>query len=264
MKTTKTKVKTVKDITIVPSDSIVIKEVCDRGKLGEGRNNGMAFAFLKKVGDNSFETVNAMSPCKDYLAEVTLTENTGIPTKGYGLVYKKKLDIFSDVAFMAIKILKTKQGTYNYSSSFDNDVKMLDANYLNIQKLMNEFEEMLGFSNFTKIEKAEDDYFLVTLPVEWTISTHAVSLYTLLLRMGMASDGKESFHDFYTNYKYNGGDKSLSISAKPKIDIILSNKKLPPMVFSYNKEYLTKGGQSPHNHGIIAWTGKYEEGTIGD
>ena len=74
---------------------MTITEKHDRNVLIEGRSSGMGFAMLKKDKTN-YETVNPLSPCKDYLNEVVFTENTGYPTKAHGLDYKEKLDIFKD------------------------------------------------------------------------------------------------------------------------------------------------------------------------
>ena len=47
----------------------IINKQC-RSKLCEGRSYQMGFAFLKKLDNNTFETVQPISPCKDYLNDV--------------------------------------------------------------------------------------------------------------------------------------------------------------------------------------------------
>ena len=48
----------------------------DRLKLSEGRNFGIGFAFLKKITNNKFETLNAFTACKDYLNDLIYVETT--------------------------------------------------------------------------------------------------------------------------------------------------------------------------------------------
>jgi len=241
------------------STTIEIKEVKNRGVLSEGRNNGMAFAFLQKVSDNTYETVQPFSPCKDYLNEVIITENYDVGTKGCGLKYPKKLGLFNEThAYMGIVLLKTKNNYYAYSSSIDNDKKMLLDNHKNLEKMLNDIESDLGLGSLTSIEKANDDYYLVKIPIEWCQSTHAISLYSLLLRLGMANDGKEDYHNFLENYSYNREDRSMWQYVKNKFKLVIDNKKLPPNTINYNRDALSKGMQSPHNNGFQNWIGGFE------
>lgn len=242
-------------------DSIVIKEVEKRSKLIEGRNNGMGFAFLKKVDSNVFETVQPVSPCKDYLNEVIITENTGIGTRAHGLNYKEKLDIFSDVGYMTIKILPDNSGKYYYNKSklAEEDIKILSDNYKNLENFINQIEKDLDFTDFTKIEKANDEYYLVIVPKQWLISTHAISLYTLLLRIGFVYNGKDNYNEYLSKYEYSLADKRMFESIKNKFKLILQNKKLPPNRIKYSLSALKRGNHSPHNNGIVGWDSSFEE-----
>jgi hypothetical protein len=245
---------------------VKIIEKCNRGALHEGRNNGMAFAFLQKVDDETFHTVQPASPCKDYLAEVVFTENYDIPTKGCGLSYKKKLNIFSDVAYLAMKLLKTHSNDYyNYSPSFETDVKLLSENYKNIEKLINQFEERLELKTLTTIEPANDGNFLVKLPSDWCISTHSISLYTLLLRVLMvATEGETDILNFLKDYTYNVWDRNLLGLISDKIKLIWGEKKLPPNNIPYSKQNMLKFMGSPHDNGIVSWKGSFEEVPLRD
>lgn len=240
---------------------IKIKETKNRGVLSEGRNNGMAFAFLKKVKDDVYETVQPKSPCKDYLAEVVFTEKYGVPSKGCGLYYKEKLNIFNDKAFMTIKMMPTHRSkVYNYSKSLDSDVQLLKANYPHMVRLLNSFEKKLKLKVLTTIEPANDDQFLVTFSPEWCDSTHSISLYSLLLRVLMPATEKDTdIMSFLKQYKYNRGDVYLVQSVLPKIKLILEKKKLPPNTSSLSKEKVGKFMQSPHGYGICSWRSSFEE-----
>lgn len=244
---------------------VKIIEKCKRSVLSEGRDNGMAFAFLQKVEDGVFHTVQPASPCKDYLAEVVFTEKYGIPTKGCGLYYKKKLDIFSDVAYMAIKMMPRTYGGYSYSASLENDIKTLKDNYKHAERLINSFEKKIGLKILTTITPANDNYFLLEFSSEWCKSTHAISLYSLLIRVLMvAIDADKDIMSFLKSYSYNYGDVSLLKSAMSKIELILKEKKLPPTTNKYSKASVERFMQSPHNNGILNWNSTFDEIQLGD
>lgn len=236
-------------------NNIIIKDAKKRSILVEGRDNGMGFAFLRKLKNGTYRTVQAMSPCKDFLNEPITTERYGFGTSAHGLKYPKKLNIFTDKAYMGIKMMVTRFGNYTYSKSFENDKILLNQNYKNIQNIMNKFEEYLGLNSATNIEKANDDNFLLTFSSEWCQSTHAISLYTLLIRCLMIADNENiEIMEFLKNYDYNHGDKNLINSCINKIQCIIDNKKLPPNRINFNNKWV-----SPHNYGICAWDSKFEE-----
>lgn len=244
---------------------ITIVEKKDRGKLGEGRNNGMGFGFLQHIKDRTFHTVQPLSPCKDYLAEVVFTEKHDIPTKGCGLSYPKKLDIFTDIAYMGIKLMPIHGSKYySYGKTLETDVKLLAENYKSIQRLMNQFELELGLKSLTRIEPANDDYFLVTLSSEWCDSTHSISLYTLLLRVLMvATEDDKDIVDFLKGYEYHLGDKQLLAQVNKKIELVLKEKKLPPNTYPYSKSQMLAMRGSPHNNGIVNWSASFKEVPLG-
>jgi len=225
----------------------------------------MGFAFLQKMPDGVFHTVQPASPCKDYLAEVVFTEKHGIPTRAYGLNYKKQLNIFSDVAYMAIKMMPTKGGGgYNYSSSLKKDTELLAKNYKNITRLINDFEKKVGLKILTTIEPANNDYFLLKFSSKWCDSTHSISLYSLLIRVLMVAESSDKdIMSFLKAYKYHSGDKNLVQQSMKKIESILKTKKLPPNAVSYSKSRLLSYHQTPHNNGIIAWNSSFTELKIG-
>lgn len=235
-----------------------------RNSLMEGRDNGMAFAFLQKKDDQTFHTVQPLSPCKDYLAEIVFTEKYGIPTGAWGFSYKEQLNIFTDIAYMVIKILKRRGGGYTYSPSFLNDVKLLNDNYKHIERLINEFETTVGLKILTTIEPTEDDSFLLKFSSEWCQSTHSISLYTLLLRvLIVATEEDKELVPFLQSYDYSQADKSLLMQVMNKILLILETKKLPPNTKRYSKKGLARG-QSPHNNGIVSWDSSFDEIQLGE
>jgi hypothetical protein len=230
-----------------------IVETQNREKLAEGRNSGMGFAFLQKKKE-IYETVNALSPCKDFLNEVVFTENTGIGSQAHGLKYHQKLNIFGRFGYLAIKLVdqgKYGPGCYYYGPSLEIDSKILEDNYKNIEKLLHYFEENLEVKGRSNITKVNDDYYLVRVPREWTRSTPNISLYTLLIRVAMVYDGERDPIGFLEDYNYNKGDKDLLQPALVKIRTLLEKKELikqPP----FDKELAMKKAWSPHDLGILS------------
>lgn len=169
----------------------------------------MGFAFCKQVGDNEFETVQPLSPCKDYLNDVVYTEHTGRNFSAAGLTTTKQ-GIFENVpnAFIAIKMLNPKGAGKVYGAVFDlkQATELLQKNYKNIATLLNFVEEQFvpqGLTDRTTItETADKEMFLLSVPLWWCRTTHLISLYSLLVRMGQFWDGNGDANTFLENYDY--------------------------------------------------------------
>ena len=185
-----------------------VTDVCKRSVLSEGRNYQMGFAFCKEVKPGVFETVQPLSPCKDYLNDVVYSEHTGKPFSACGLKTKKHGLFEKDHATLAIKILNTQSGTWPGSASvgsYEDNVKNLRTNYKNIETLLNYVEETFtdqGCLDRTVVEESEDkEIFLVHAPLWWCRSTHLISLYSLFIRMGQFWNGGGKPEKFLEEYK---------------------------------------------------------------
>lgn len=239
--------------------SIEIKEKCDRGKLSEGRNQGIGFALLEKVGTKEYHTVNPISPCKDYLAEVVFTENTGHPTSGCGLVYPKKRDILAKkTSYLVFKNQKTKQGGFTVEKmSFEDFTEDLRGKIKNIENFLNKYQENLEGFKPLKIEPANDDQYLVKFDSRWANSTYSISLLTLLLRIGKHYNG-EDVEEFLNKLPNTSIDYSLVKTAFKKVMTIQKEKKLPGIPQSQITSIEKNKNWSPHHLGICSWNEKYE------
>lgn len=232
-----------------------VHEKCDRKVLFEGRSNGMAFGFLKKVSNDEYHTVQPLSPCKDYLNEVVFTENNDVPTRGCGLNYPKKNNIFDDYGYLSIKILSTKNGEYYYTKDKNQDIKLLNDNHKVIESTINDIEKALDFQLRTEISLAEDDYVLVKIPNNWLNSTHSISLYTFLLRILFCCNNKpEDIFTYMDSYTYSNQDKSMIQSIKFALEKVFENKILPEQQYPEDKTIISNINRwSPHNLGIMSW-----------
>lgn len=245
-------------------NTIVITERCNRGVLFEGRSSGMGFAMLKRTGDSTFDTVQPISPCKDYLNEVIFTENYDVPTAGCGLKYSKKNNILDKTSFMVItaQTVHKGEGFYYNKLSFKQYSELLEKNYKVAERFLNILEKAIGITG-TKITKANDTYYLVELDMEWAKSTFAISLYTLLLRVGIFYD-EDKYKDDIMSFLENVGTDTNNIemflikSAIPAIQEILKKSKIPSQSEDTINVVRNNGG-SPHGYGILAWKKTYEK-----
>lgn len=214
-----------------------IKEIHEREVLNEGRSRGMGFAFLKKIKEEEFETVQPVSPCKDYLNDVVYGEKLHVPVSVCGLKYNpQKLFDKKSNFYLAAKVMKDK-----YNSTYDPkpEAKKFDDNYKNIQKLINWIEDKLGVKH-SKISKATDGHYLIEGDKYWRESTYLISLYTLLIRISIDFNGKNPAK-FLNEYE---DSDMIWTGAKKRLFQILKGEKVE-QVFD------PKMGSRIHNIGIL-------------
>jgi len=223
---------------------IKIIDKCPRSVLTEGRNYGMGFALVKPLGDDTYETVQPISPCKDYLNDVVYSEWTGNPFGAWGLSTTKR-DIFGGNAFMLISICKMGARSPHEYGEYKTDVSALADNLDNLLIFMNWWDNQFKLAVKTSITKVEDNLYLVEFDKWWTKATYRISLYSLLLRIGMYCKTKAQAskpNEFMG--KIENADRMMISSIKGKIDMLLSGK-IP--VQDMNK---MAGSVSIHDAGI--------------
>lgn len=227
----------------------------NRDVLSEGRNSQMGFAFCKQLKSLVFETVQPISPCKDYLNDVIWSENTNKTISACGLKYKKEDILNNEKVFLAFKICP-RQRTSGYERSengvkytMEDDVKNLRKNYKNIQLLLNYLEEKLKIKNKSIIALSDDKKtYLAKLNPFWVSKLYLVSLVSLLIRMGQFYDGSMAPQQFLDTYD-KPLDKMLWLTAKKKLEKILAGT-LPDQPFNPDDV-----GSTVHfDHGIVSTT----------
>jgi hypothetical protein len=160
-----------------------IKELQKRSSLNEGRNFGIGFAVLKPINStkNKFETLNAFTACRDYLNDFSYVEYT---KKEIGSVYgynHKLLNVFNNkrLFYLGINTLDYKGGgSWNLK---EEALNILIANYKNLERLLNKFEEKLGLKTKSSI-RLDEDVLIIKAPIYWTKTTALISVYTLIIR----------------------------------------------------------------------------------
>lgn len=217
-----------------------IKDTLDRSPLSEGRSYQMGFAFLKKEKEY-YETVNPVSPCKDYLNDIVWTEETGNPSRACGLQYEKK-GIFTDKnCYLVAKMMCSKYGYFNYPEEKRKaDEKHMLENVQNIQKVINDIEKFLEVEGKTEISVV-DNSLLIVGPKFWRSSTYLISLYTLLIRTAQFSDGTPTM-EFLKNFKHPL-DMNLIGPVVKKLDALPKAKDW--------KQDLNEYKTAPHGVGIL-------------
>lgn len=142
--------------------------------LMEGRRNGMAFGFLKKLRGNNYITASAISPCKDYLNDVVYNEITRKPIKVYGATLGLPLGLFkqSHIYLGVSNASSNKNETLPFPSP-------VTADFINV------FDEKMGYELSTIEMDTESDLYIIKADKRWAETTWGISLYTLLWRTSL-------------------------------------------------------------------------------
>jgi hypothetical protein len=230
-------------------NTITLKDPCPRRVLIEGRTTGSSFAFCKQIGENEYETVQPLSPCKDYLNDVVWSEVTGKHIGIWGLSYIKK-DIYKDGrAFMALEILPS-MGSKSYTG-YEFDKKSLEENIDNVIILLNHVEKTFKVPP-TTVEKIDGtEKYLFNLSTEWCLNGPRISLFSQLIRIGMYWDGKGDPNKYIQSFKL--ASEYLWPDYLHGYNYCLKNKTLPvkPEAKDLN------GGGTVHNYGFGQYTGTF-------
>lgn len=213
-----------------------LKDEQDRRKLEEGRSYGLGFAFCKRSGD-TVETIQPISPCKDYLNDVVYTEATGKPFYAFGLNTAKTGCFDDGKAYLVMGILPYQKG--GNMTNHDKLVATLDS-ITPIASFLSHFERGMGV-DVSRWEKIASNRILATLPRFWVEATYRISLWTLLARVGLQYKGGDPM-EFLS--AYDGDDTYLLKKATPKIKAMLGGT-IP--IQNFNVPF------SVHNTGIVGY-----------
>jgi hypothetical protein len=230
---------------------IKLKNTHNRSVLSEGRSNNMGFAFCKNTNGDEYETIQPISPCKDYLNDVIFAEVTNKSITAYGLSLKGSQGLFKGKqAYIAIAMCPYKYKNPYNDKGFLEDKARLAKYHKHLESFINYFEELLGIDAETNtiITEVEDNLYVIELPLLWTESTYMISLYSLLLRAGQTYDDiSVDPMKFLEDNKGYQEDISLVKSALPKLNDII---KYGPLKQDFS---ILQGNTSTHNLGIVAY-----------
>lgn len=219
----------------------------NRSVLAEGRNYGFSMAFCKVLSDNQLETISPITACKDFLNDILYTEKTQKKIGVYGL-HTSYSGIFKDenYFYMVGKVLPTKYGG-NYAT-YDRDKEFALGNKDGLLSFINQFEDKLKI-DLTEILECENDKEIVIfkVPIEWANSPYMISLYGLIVRIGLWYK-YEDLEKYLNNFTYDNRDL---FNAK---NLLASIEKLKKIVNIYKPyDYNILNNITPntiHNFGI--------------
>lgn len=211
-----------------------------RGGLIEIYQKGLEYNLLEKDGD----VLKGLHPpvrCKDFLTDAYWSEQTGKPVAIYGFKWKPGVK--------ALAAKKQMIGLYYQGEDLSGQDKSL-------QNFLNQWEDLLGLPN-SKAELADDKkHIVVHFDREWTTQPIRVSLFTLLLRIGLGYDGSD-LKKFMERVKEKGNafgrnDGNYTKTAWPKIERLLKEKELP-----WKQKFEDFDAYNIHdNSGIVNYSGK--------
>jgi hypothetical protein len=158
-----------------------ITELQKRNELGEGRDFGIGFSILNKIG-KVFETYLPFTACRDYLNDFIFVEDCGKEIgEAYGYTHKllncfKKKRFF----FLGVNTLHKNKDNGLWDKKEEAELILIN-NYKNLESFINKIELDLGLKSKTTIE-LDEDTLIFRIPIYWSKKTPLISVYTLLIR----------------------------------------------------------------------------------
>lgn len=175
--------------------SVEIKH--NRNGLIEGRSNGISFAFLKEKSRGKYETIMPVSPCKDYLNDVVYMENKKRDKSIFGTVYgfsHEPEDLFKNKHRIPLLVKDFGMGNYSGESIRNKHNAVID--------FINDIEKLTGIERSTiKLKTKKDDEFVFLISRKWTENPITISLYSLLVRVGVGYSKHSNVKDFLAKIK---------------------------------------------------------------
>lgn len=216
----------------------------NRKVLNEGRNYQMGFAFCRQLEEEVFETVQPISPCKDYLNDVYAGEVLQIPVGAYGLSFKPGKPIFTkDRATLTFRIMPYHHGA-DYPTQAK-DKENLTLNIDKIQKFINNFEELFKIEDKSKIFVLEEG-FIINFSLQWLKGIYCISLLALLLRVSQWYDGEQSVVEYLEKFNQFAPDVYLVSGNLFKIKSLIETG----LIQEDLEKYRGGDGYAIHNNGI--------------
>lgn len=192
-----------------------------RASLSEGRNYGFASTLAKRK-DNKFISYCPLTCCKDFVSDLVYSEITGKEYNIYGLK-SYKYGLFADgVGYLIFGIEKQGRELVEYTN-YKRDYEMLASNYKNLQKFINWFEKEFKVESLTEIKQIGENRYVATFPLFWADGTYLISLYGLLLRVGMFYKN-EDVMAYLKDFKHDSGDAMMINTVMNKIERMLKGE----------------------------------------
>lgn len=219
----------------------IIVEFAKRGGLAEIYSQGLELSLLvnektKLVG------IHPPVRCKDFLSDAYWSENVKKDVSIFGFKWKPgQKSLFDETQFM---------GLY-YEGK---DLKGMEQS---LENFMNQWEKMLDIPLSKAYLDNTGKHIVVEFSREWTTQPIRVSLFTLLLRIGIGYDGSD-LRTFMERVRDKGNvwgrnDGNYTKTAWPKFETLFKEQKIPwKQKFTDYTDVGTVHGSS----GIVNYNGK--------
>ncbi len=234
----------------------ILEEPFSRIELGEGRDYGIGFSLIKKVGNNKYQPLIPLSACKDYLNDIVHSEEyNSVHGCVYGFEYSHSNYFEKDNKHGYLMVAPVHYNNGEEWSKYGEAERWFFGNKTGILKVLRYFEDRLGLKRTEIFETTNydgDKVFMFKFDRFWMKETILISLYTLLIR-------------YYFNYTDKNISRKRLVEHKPFIDedlytfgeatrtnVIYNFKKL---VYLKTKNYSVAQNfdriHQVHNHGIV-------------
>lgn len=216
----------------------------DRKHYSESYSYGLEYSLLTP----KYKAVHPPVLCKDFLTDIFWSEYTNKRIQIYGFSWTPGRFAINRRKFhLGIRL------RHRGNDAYDN----LECPRL--QEFLNEFEALVDVP-LSKVYVVSDTAAIVEFDREWTMQPIRLSLYTLLVRVGLRYDGR-GVEKWLTHIRVNGNgevgsyDSSIVKAAESKFNGIFKHKSL-----SFLQEYKDYKGSSVHDEsGLMSWKEKWDE-----
>lgn len=158
-----------------------IKELQKRSDLSEGRDFGIGFSILNKIG-KVFETYLPFTACRDYLNDFIFVEKEKKEIGNAHGYTHKVLNCFEKKCYFFLGVNTLNKNRANDEWHLKKEaLDIIINNYKNIESFINTIELDLGLKSKTTIE-LDEDTLIFKVPIYWGKTTPLISAYTLLIR----------------------------------------------------------------------------------
>ena len=193
-----------------------------RGPLAEIYSRGMEYSLLEEVQDYGYKGINTPVRCKDFFQDAIWSEKLNKAMSIYGFSWKPEGKLLNqEFLFMGVR----------------DEGKTIGDRAENCQSLLNKLEEILNYPLSSCKSDVTQKYIVTKFSIKWIEVPYLFSLFTLLLRSGLAFENeslKEFFEKSGSNQKITPNDKGYLNSGMSKIKALLEGIVYPQKYEDYD------------------------------
>lgn len=197
-------------------------EWADRKQLSQIYAQGLEYTLVEHVGDGQFKGMHPPVRCKDYYQDIFWSQRSRKPFHIYCFDWTPNTVLDKQIA----------DGTLLMALRYEDGTGMKELKQFKdgLQNFLNAWEAVLGYKAST-VEVSDDGLsLLIAFGPQWIEKPVSVSLFTLLLRVGIGYGG-QPIMEFMSHVAKNGNvwgknDGSYIQGSLPKLESILAEKSI--------------------------------------